>query len=217
MTRPLIVCDVDEVILGFAEGFERFIAKRGLRLVRRSYALSGNIIHIETGDQISDADVKALIHQFHERDVHTLPAVPGASKALSALSTHAQIKFLTNIHERHVRPRTAHLKRIGLDYPVIANQGSKGPALERLAREHRCIHLDAPIVFLDDSSAHLDAARAAVPDIFLVHFIADDGFRAVSTKPKHAHLLTGDWKIAQSFIHDALTAHKKNNRRKQSS
>ena len=42
--RPLIVCDVDDVVLQFVTPFKAFLEHQGHRLVPRSFRLHGNIV-----------------------------------------------------------------------------------------------------------------------------------------------------------------------------
>ena len=47
--RPLIVCDIDEVVLEFLTPFSNFLRSCGRDLLPRSFRLNGNIVEIDTG------------------------------------------------------------------------------------------------------------------------------------------------------------------------
>ncbi|HOV03921.1 MAG TPA: hypothetical protein PLG99_05890, partial [Kaistiaceae bacterium] len=59
--RPLVVCDVDEVVLSFIGPFETYLADSGFRLVARSYGLTGNIERLDDGTAIAQAEVGRLL------------------------------------------------------------------------------------------------------------------------------------------------------------
>ena len=46
--RPLVICDVDEVIVHFTRDFEDYIGLHGLWLDTSSFALNGNVRYRET-------------------------------------------------------------------------------------------------------------------------------------------------------------------------
>lgn len=193
--RPLIVCDVDEVVLQFVAAFEAHIARNGHYLDARSFALTGNVRETGGGTPATPETVRALLHDFFTTQMHTPEPVAGAADALAALSGAAQIVMLTNIpHEAHAT-RVACLDGHGLCYPVIANSGGKGPAMARLAAR-----AGAPAFFLDDSPGNIRSVAAHVPSARLIHFVADPRFAALCEPVPEAHLKTGDWREAHDFI-----------------
>lgn len=199
MTRPLIICDVDEVAVEFVAGFDRFLAAEGLTLGRDRFALSGNIFDAE-GQAIADSHARALIDAYQGDAVHSTGAVRHMPETLAQLSRQADICFLSNVADEQAERRRAHLQDLGAPYPLYANKGPKGPATRRLADAHRETHSGAPVVFIDDSPHHLQSAADAVTDIILIHFIADAAFRALVRPAPHVALLTGDWQVAGRFI-----------------
>ena len=59
--KPLLIVDADEVLFLFLQGLERFIARRGLYLDLKSFALTGNIKQREDNTPLSGFEVKALL------------------------------------------------------------------------------------------------------------------------------------------------------------
>ena len=51
--KPLVICDVDEVVVHFTKRFEGFLSERNLWLETNSLALAGNIRNFETNETIS--------------------------------------------------------------------------------------------------------------------------------------------------------------------
>lgn len=62
--RPLVVCDVDDVVLEFVTPFRAFLESRGHRLLPRSFRLHGNIVCAKDETALKDAAVSELIDAF---------------------------------------------------------------------------------------------------------------------------------------------------------
>lgn len=173
-TRPLLICDVDEVVLHFVAPFEAFLADRNARLNKRSFKLSGNIIDLPSGNAYSLEDSGELIQQFHRDAVDKQPIVEGAVKGLLQLSSSFQIVFLTNVSAELVERRRQHLASVGADFPVLQNEGSKAQLVKIL-----CEKIAAPVVFVDDLPSHHVAIKATEPRVNCLHFMADPDFRSI--------------------------------------
>lgn len=206
MPRPLIICDVDEVVLAFASGLDRYLEPHGLVLDRSSYALSGNIRHGDGSGPATAERTRDLLSAFKRDGVHALSPVPGAANVLADLATLAEIRFLTNIATETAGRRARHLAKLGMPYPVAANAGPKGRAAARLANGHRRRHPDATVFFIDDSHANHRSVAAEADGVVHVHFVADPGFRAVAPKVEGAVLVTGDWREVGGLIRGMCTA-----------
>ncbi|PLX36830.1 MAG: hypothetical protein C0606_13580 [Hyphomicrobiales bacterium] len=197
--RPLIVCDVDEVVLHFIAPLERHLDAYGYDLIARSYSLAGNVIHRESGAALPGPEVHALLHGFFAERIHEQPPVDGAAEALDALSADADIVMLTNMPGEYREERAAVLTRHGIPFPVITNTGTKGAAVAALAERS-----DGPVIFLDDSPANLRSVRDTAGDTRLVQFIADPRFLALAGDIDGIDLLTGVWSEAHRFIDTLL-------------
>lgn len=198
---PLIVCDVDEVVLQFIAPLEGLMRRAGFEFIDHRYRLTGNIRRIEGGELASIDEVRALLHGFFEDHGRLQQPVPGAAEALAALAARAQIVMLTNMPARFQRDREEVLASYGVPYPVVVNEGPKGPAVSRLAAR-----FDAPLIFLDDSPSNLTSVRAAVDGAHIIQFIADARFFAGADPVEGAALTTNDWNETRSFIEDVLDA-----------
>lgn len=64
--RPLIVCDVDDVVLHFFAPFLTFIEAEGHEFLPRSFRLTGNIVSKANGSALEEKDVHRLIGAFFE-------------------------------------------------------------------------------------------------------------------------------------------------------
>jgi hypothetical protein len=201
--RPLIVVDADEVLLQFLAGLEGFLPAIGLFLDLKSYQLTGNIRRGDTGEALDQSEVTDLLKTFHATAGLDLEPVAGAAEALAKLAQHAQIVVLTNIPPELAERRRANLKSHGIDYPVVANSGLKGPAFASMAKT-----AGAPAVFVDDIPHHHASVAEAMPGAHQVHLVADPRLFRMATASLHASLFTSDWREAHVHILEALGAGK---------
>ncbi|NJO32865.1 MAG: hypothetical protein HC869_06710 [Rhodospirillales bacterium] len=97
---PLLICDVDEVVVHFTRDFETYLGARELELDTMSLALSGNVKHRASGVPIPDPDLQTLVTEFFmDRTLHMEP-IDGAIESLQSLAEDCQIVMLTNLpHE----------------------------------------------------------------------------------------------------------------------
>ncbi|ADZ70265.1 hypothetical protein SL003B_1839 [Polymorphum gilvum SL003B-26A1] len=198
--RPLLVCDVDEVVFHMASHFETYLAERGFAFLSHSYHLTGNIAAIGETAPLGRDEVRRLIHGFFDAESGRQTVVQGASAALARLSRDWQVVFLTNLPGAHNKPaRERLLADHGMPYPVVTNSGPKGGAVSALAAGAR-----GPLVFIDDSPLNLRSVAAALPAATLVQFIADARFRAMAEPLAEVALVTGDWDQTAAFIEAIL-------------
>jgi len=172
--KPLLICDVDEVVLHFVAPFEDYLRARNARLKKDSFKLSGNIINTVTELAFSMEDCVEMIQEFHQIEVDKQPVVKGAVEGLSELSAAYQIIFVTNVAVNLTERRRDHLASIGAPYPVIQNNGSKAEVVQAL-----CENTQKPTVFIDDLPPHHSSIKAALPQVNCIHFMADPEFRSI--------------------------------------
>ena len=198
MHRPLIVIDVDEVVLAFVDALEAWLGARELHLARDGFALNGNVRRTD-GEAVTTVELRSLLHGFFDEAAHDMAPLPGAIDGIASFSPAADVVFLSNLPAAAAVARRTNLDALGLRHALIVNEGPKGPALARLVAG-----MAAPVVFMDDSPSNIASARAAVPAATLVHFVADAGFRATLTPGPDIALFTGDWDEAARFVTDNI-------------
>ena len=169
--RPLVICDVDEVVVHFLKGLETFLAERDLWLDPASFALNGNIRRLSDDAPVPTDELGGLLTDFFAVRTRFLEAISGASEALAALAPSADIVMLTNLPDEFRADRIANLAGHGIPYPVVTNSGPKGPAIRTLAAGRQ-----APVVFIDDNHGYLLSAHEHSPRTHLVHFLQDQRF-----------------------------------------
>jgi hypothetical protein len=192
--RSLVIVDADEVILRFVDGFDRFLQARGLYLDLTSYRLHGNVKSLADNAAVLDVEVSALLEEFRQ-DLDSLEAVPGARESLTILSQMASIVVLSNISEAQAPARRRNLLSLGCDFPLIVNDGPKGPAVKKLAARTL-----ASTFFIDDIPQHLASAAESAPEVFRIHLVSDARLTGLLPLTFHAHCHAGDWGVAERFI-----------------
>ncbi|MEN3952976.1 hypothetical protein [Iodidimonas sp. SYSU 1G8] len=194
-SRPLILSDADEVILQFASVLEEFLHENQMYLDMATFALTGNIKRRADDVAVSAEEVSALIGQFFVEKTEVQPAVPGAPEALRALSEKAQIIIVTNVplQQRDARVRT--LKKLGMDYPLIANVGLKGAIVKHLADK-----VEAPVYFIDDIPPNITSVAQACERVHCLHFVADERLGRLLGPAEHSRHRADNWPDAAAWL-----------------
>jgi hypothetical protein len=200
--RPLIVCDADEVLLQFVRGLEVFLHAQDMWLDLTTYALTGNIKRRAGDVPVEAPEVQRLLGRFFAERTGHLEPVEGAAAALAALAGRADVLVLSNVPLGQRGERQATLARHGMDYPVIANIGTKGAAVAHLVAGRR-----APAFFIDDIPRQHDAVAEQAPAVVRLHFVADPRLARLIEPAASAHARHDDWPAARAYIEDHLAQH----------
>ena len=199
--RPLVICDVDEVIVHFTRDLEDYLAARELYLEPISLALAGNVRRKRDGVPVPGSQLAPLIQLFFlERSLHMEP-IDGAVDALSLIGERADVVLLTNLPHEAGDLRRRNLEGHGLPYPVITNSGPKGPAVKALSAMAK-----GPAVFIDDSPDFIASAFRHAPHVHLVHFLHDGRFARHVTSPDYVSLRAATWDEAGPHVLGLLSA-----------
>ncbi|WP_421912836.1 hypothetical protein [Mesorhizobium sp.] len=197
--RPLLILDVDDVVLEFIRPFPNFLKARGFGLTLASFRLTGNIAEQATGRLIEQAEVTALLDDFFHTQADWQSITDGAAEALSALGDRAEIVMLTAMPHKHRAVRRAHLDALGLNYPLLTTEMAKGPAVAKLRGDK-----GRPIAFVDDQPPNLVSARHSVADAHLFHLMADNSLREFLPPIPDDIVVVQDWPEAAPKIAAAL-------------
>lgn len=193
--RPLLVSDVDEVAVYFVRHFETYLARSGFRLDAHSYGLTGNIKHAGTERAAVQDDVRRLLQGFFDEEIAHQEVVEDCVDVLGRLAAVADVVLLTNAPHRHRETRRTSLAARGLPFPVLTNDGPKGPAMRRLAARAA-----GPVFFLDDSPSNLTSVREALPEAHVIHFVADPRFFALAREVPGMNLRTNSWAEVEDYV-----------------
>ena len=197
--RPLLILDVDDVVLEFIRPFPHFLKSRGFGLTLASFRLTGNIAETASGRLIEQPEVTALLGDFFDAQADWQSVTDGAEQALASLGDRAEIVLLTAMPHRHRAVRRAHLDALGLPYPLLTTEMAKGPAVAKLRGSK-----GRPVAFVDDQPANLISARNSVADAHLFHLMADNSLRAYLPPVPDDIVSVEDWRDAAPKIASAL-------------
>jgi hypothetical protein len=198
---PLVICDVDEVIVHFTREFEEFLTERDMELdfdtVVHSFAMTR---YVQSRKPVGPEITGKLIDQFFAERTLGMKTIDGAVDALKTISLHADIVLLTNLPHQAGDHRRQNLVTHGLNYPVVTNSGPKGPAIRSIAER-----VKAPVIFIDDSPGFITSAYEHAPHVHLVHFVQDKRFLRISKPLDFVSLATNNWADVQAHVLDILT------------
>ena len=187
-TLPLMIFDADEVLVHFAEPFAIYLKKHNHRLHLTGYRLDNAIKNAQT-DAVADPDTaKDLVWGFINEETKNQPAAKGAPQALKKLRELAQIIILSNVPYTVHDDRVTNLKNIGMDYPLISNEGMKGPAVKEILKNHK-----AESFFIDDNPYQVESVYNDNQDTVCVHFSVCDLVKPYMPKAVGASIEPSSW------------------------
>jgi hypothetical protein len=195
--RPLIISDVDDVVLEFVEPLGRFLFSEGLRFVPKSFHLSGNIVHIDDAAPIADSEIKSLLDRFFDQQHRWQTPFEHALSSLEDLSREADIVFLTAMPPQFADRRRDHLAKLGLPFPLIATESPKGPVAARMG-----MMSNAPVVFVDDMAHNLVSVAEHLPACLLLSLVPPSDVHKMAPKPPEAAKTATNWREASILIRD---------------
>ena len=197
--RPLLICDVDEVVLHLVDPFAQVLVDRGYHLKSHSFKLTGNVFHTETGREATQKEVWEGLEQLFNEQASRQTIVDGVVDGLKSVSATTDIVFLTNMPHEFGDIRRNYLADHDMPYPLITNSKSKVPAIKSIMK-----HTSSPVGFIDDTPKNLDQVREGIPDVHLFHFMANEQFRNLAGAIEGVHFSTGDWSHASDKIQSVL-------------
>lgn len=198
-SRPLLVLDVDEVLLEFMSPFRRFLAAEGLLFLAKSFRLTGNIVEQQTNRALDQEAVSTLLGNFFDAQRDWQTAASGAAEAVARLSQGAEVVMLTAMPHRHRQIRREHLDVLGFPYPLLTTETAKGPALRQLRGGS-----GRSVAFVDDIPYNLVSARESVTDAHLFNLMADRLMRPLLPPLPEGIVVADNWSEAAPKIAAAL-------------
>jgi hypothetical protein len=194
-SRPLLVVDVDEVVLDFVDPFSRFLNSQGFDLLTDSFRIHGNVVALDDGKAIEAESVAALMTAFFDAQETWQTAAAGAVDTLGSLAPRLEIVLLSAMPHRHRPVRRALLDRLSLPYPLVSTEAAKGPAVSMIRGGH-----ERPVGFIDDIPRNLESVARSVPDAALFHLMSHQGFRALLPPLPSGAVVLRDWSEAGARI-----------------
>ncbi|MDE1990973.1 MAG: hypothetical protein KGI75_00645 [Rhizobiaceae bacterium] len=193
--RPLIVCDVDDVVLHFFAPFLVFLENEGHEFLPRSFRLTGNIITKANSEVLEEKDVHRLIDAFFEAQEQWQTPLDLAIDTLTNFSRDADVVFLTAMPPQFWQQRRRLLDALGLAFPLLASREPKGPIVQSL-------HADRPlpVAFVDDMAHNLHSVRDHVQGCLLVNLMPDSIVHRMAPAAAADIAKVGDWVAAAPLI-----------------
>lgn len=192
--HPLLIVDVDEVLVGLAAHLGEFAAARGYRLELTGYKLDGALKRAN-GTTASEDEFRSLFKRFFEAETIRQRVYPDAASVLRRMSDHAQIVILTNVPPAARASRIRNLRGHGIEYPLIVNRGPKGEAVAWMEQR-----VAAPVAFIDDSPSQIASVAERAPDVTRIQFVGDGSLRAMLEPFRHADHAPANWLEIESIV-----------------
>lgn len=197
--RPLLICDVDEVIIEFLTPFSAFLNAQDKELRPNSFSLDGNIFKSGTDIAYEKHIVSQLVDDFFADQLKWQTPVDHVHQTLSNLSKKMDIFLLTAMPPEHFDIRKIMLKQHDLHYPLFATEDAKGPVINQLHDDR-----DHPIFFIDDMIFNLRSAREHVKNIELITIMANQEFKAIAPEIDAGIFNADNWLDVEKHINSHL-------------
>lgn len=193
--RPLLVCDVDDVVLEFLAPFEEYLAALGHQLLPRSFRLTGNIVSKANQSPLEDQHVQDILRTFFSEQENWQRPFGSAVDALTELGSVADVVFLTAMPPVFTMQRRRLLDRLGLNFPLLATESPKGPVVKALHAER-----PLPVAFMDDMAHNLHSVADHAPECLLVHIAPQSEIHRFAPQTAPQVIRASDWPSASEAI-----------------
>jgi len=170
MSRPLIVCDCDEVLLHMVRHFSDWLnAEHGIAFELNGNPFLQSMTRPGNPEPLTPEDVWALLGGFFDTQMDRQVPIAGAVEAVAALQEAADFVILTNLNDERNAARCEQLRKVGIEVPVFTNQGPKGGTLKAIAQERGANR----VVFIDDIASHHSSALDHLPQSIRLQFCGE--------------------------------------------
>ena len=173
--RPLIVCDIDEVVLEFLTPFQSFLLAQDKELRANSFALHGNIFDLNSNTAVENQKVSSLIEDFFADQLNWQMLLPDVDLVLKELSQDMDVIFLTAMPPHHFEKRKTLLEQFDLTFPLIATEDAKGPIL----KDANAL-VDDHVFFIDDMIYNHHSVAEHAPDTHHISIMGNQEFKAIA-------------------------------------
>lgn len=199
-TRPLIIADCDEVLLHMVVPFRAWLDETHGIDFNFASPFEEALRHKDSGDPVERALIWELLSGFFETEMHRQTPIAGAVQAMHRLATRADLVIVTNIGEEQAVARSAQLRAVGLDAPVIGNRGGKGPVVARLMAQRQ-----PPLtLFIDDLENNHSSVAHHAQQAWRLQLIGEPELAPHAPVATDAHARIDDWDGALAWIESRL-------------
>ena len=194
ISKPLIVCDADEVIFDFMSSFEKYLQSNNLYFSWNSYALNGNILNSDN-KAVNTNEVHNIINNFFKSKTANMKLVKGVKSNLHKLAQSFNILILSNIPFEFYKERKKALKKYDLNFPFFANKGPKGKAVAYITKIYK-----GDIWFIDDSPYQIKSVKQEAKNTSTILFIANKKLEDLMNNKKYGDFYSNTWKRNTKII-----------------
>lgn len=204
MSRPLLICDCDEVLLHFATPFRGWLEKHHAIDLRLGAGdnFAECIFRAASEERVPIAELWPLLDDFFTDQMDRQPAVPGAVDAIARIAEVAEVVILTNLEDHHQQRRLVQLSGHGIAHRVVCNQGPKGPRVAALVAELS----PSAAVFVDDLPQHHHSVAQFAPHVARLHMVAEPLLQPRVPPAADADARIDHWDDAMPWILNRLAS-----------
>ena len=204
--KALLVTDCDEVLLHMVSPFRDWLNEE--KSIDFNFAggdFAKALVDRDTGETVEQARIWALLNEFFDGQMDRQQPIAGAVASILAIADFANVVVLTNLLDHRRESRADQLQAVGLDFPVVCNQGGKGEPLKKIIDEYQ----PDIAIFVDDLPQHHQSAAEHAPDCWRLHFIGEAAIAphiACAEVAGHAHARIDTWDEALPWIMEKIEA-----------
>lgn len=200
MSRPLVICDCDEVLLHMVMPFKQWLEEsQGV-----SFNLVGNNFGAamrwqKSRELVEQNDIWRLLNSFFDTEMHRQMPIDGAVRGINRLADDCDVVILTNLLDKRRDNRARQLADHGVHARVFTNQGPKGPTLKAIIEEYT----PSKAIFIDDLAQHHQSAAETVPDLTQLHLCGEPMISEqipCAHEAGHAHARIDNWAEALPWL-----------------
>lgn len=192
--KPLLVVDVDEVLVGLAAHLGEFAETKGFSLKLTGYKLDGALKRGDGSDATAE-EFRTLFTAFFETQTRHQRVYTDAATVLESIKLRAEIVILTNVPPYAEADRIENLRGHGIDYPLVVNHGGKGKALAWLSQR-----TSSAVAFIDDSPKQIASVAKHAPSVQRLHYVGDDHLRTLLDRQPDAHHAPTTWREIEQVL-----------------
>ncbi|WP_375398542.1 HAD family hydrolase [uncultured Sphingomonas sp.] len=196
MSRALLICDCDEVLLHMVRHFGPWLRERHDIAFTPDGGDFATALRHADGTLVAREKMWAILDQFFPAEMARQTLVPGAAEALAMLADQADIVILTNLGDHCRDHRVTQLAAHGIRHRVETNHGGKGGPVAALVTEFS----PSVTVFVDDLAVHHASVARHAPGVHRLHLIAEPAMAPHVPPAPDAHARIDDWTLAYPWI-----------------
>ena len=193
--RPLIITDVDEVVLNLLDPLQVYLTERNFEIDISKAKFGATIRTMDSKKTLSREELAVMIDDFFELAVDDQLLIEDALESLAGLREMAEVVALTNLPHQFGARRRKSLLEQGFNVPLLTNEGPKGPVVKAIS--HAAHDL---VYFIDDTAFHHQSVAQDAPHVHRIHFIGHPLHAANVPPAEKAHVRLNSWPEIVSHI-----------------